>query len=393
MPRKIYHSVSPENWKGILIGCLIASALCGCSQKTEPTAEQPTARISENQIVFATNAPQLAYLKVEPAAERKAVATGLYGRIAWNNDVTVRIFSPVAGRVLDLPFEMGQKVEAGAVLARLDSPDFAQARADARTAAGNYLAAEKNLKRAQDLLAHAAGAQKDVEAAEAAYTAAAAEKDRSFSRLQNYGGNEQSTNALYELKSPMAGILVEKNIGVGQEIRSDLMLANSTPFTNPQFVVTDPEKPWLFLDVDETSISSITTGSEVLITTKAYPGKVFNGRLENIGHELDPTTRTIKARCIVDNKERLLRAEMYVTAEVASSGKAEIELPTKAIFLKNESSWVFVENQTGQYERRKVQTGLETEGWTVIAQGIEPGQKVVVDGCLLLESLIEGVNP
>ena len=307
--------------------------------------------------------------------------------------MTVRVYSPVAGRVTGVPVEVDQRVAAGDALALLDSPDFEQALANARTAAGNFAAADKTLTREKELLAHGAAAQKDVEAAEAAFVAASAERDRAAATLANYGGSADSTNEIYLLRSPLAGVLVEKNISPGQEIRSDMMLANAQQFINPQFVVTDPTRLWLFLDVDELTVTSLASGREVSIHTPAYPEKIFHGQLEIIGHELDPTTRTIKARCLVDNSDHLLRAEMYVTADVASSGAAGVNAPTKALFLKGEQHCVFVETAPGQFTRRSVKLGVESDSRTAITDGISPGERVVGEGCLLLESILEGENP
>ena len=126
-------------------------------------------------------------------------------------------------------------------------------------------------------------------------------------------------------------MLVEKNITPGQEIRSDLMLANAPQFISPQLVVTDPTRLWLFLDVSELDVTGLTPGREILVHTPAYPDRIFHGRLEIIGRELDPATRTIKARCRVDNRENLLRAEMYVSVDVAASGAA---------LASNKAQWV-----------------------------------------------------
>ena len=304
----------------------------------------------------------------------------------------MRIYSPVAGRVLNSPVEVNQPVTAGDALAWLDSPDFGQALADARTAVGNLAAADKAFGRARELLAHGAAAQKDVESAEAAFVAARAEKDRAVARLANYGGTLESTNSVYALRSPLTGVLVEKNITPGQEIRSDLMLANAQQFINPQFVVTDPKKLWLFLDADELTVTQLIPGQPVRIHTKAYPDKTFNGHLEIIGHELDPTTRTIKARCLVDNAAGLLSAEMYVTVDVTATGAAGVEISSKAIFLKDNQPYVFVETATGEFQRRAVKLGVESNGRTAIVEGLATGDRVVSDGCLLLESILEGDN-
>jgi multidrug efflux pump subunit AcrA (membrane-fusion protein) len=128
----------------------MASSLSGC-KPADPAqvSEPPAPKISGSQIVFPANAPQLSYLTSEPATETVTAAVGLYGRLAWDDDVTVRVFSPVSGRVQGIPVEVNQPVAVGDALALLDSPDFDQALADARTAVGNFAAADKAFSRAQ----------------------------------------------------------------------------------------------------------------------------------------------------------------------------------------------------------------------------------------------------
>jgi cobalt-zinc-cadmium efflux system membrane fusion protein len=185
---------------------------------------------------------------------------------------------------------------------------------------------------------------------------------------------------------------VEKNITTGQEIRSDLMLANAPQFINPQFVVTDPKRLWLFLDVDEMMVTQLSAGQQAQVHTKAYPDKTFNGRLDIIGRELDPTTRTLKARCLVDNSDGLLNAEMYVTADVTATAAAGVEISSKAIFLRDNQPYIFVETATGEFQRRAVKPGVENNGRTAIGEGVTSGDRVVSDGCLLLESILDGDN-
>jgi len=371
---------------------LFAVLATGC----RPAASTETvddSKVEGETVIFATNAMQVGYLTLETAQERKAAAVGLYGRLAWDDDLTVRIYSPVAGRVISAPVEVNALVAKNDPLATLDSPDFGQALATARTAVGNFMAADKTLTREKELLSHGAAAQKDVEAAEAAYVAATAERDRAQATLANLGGSVASTNEIYALRAPLAGVVVEKNISPGQEIRSDLMLANAQQFINPLFVVTDPTRLWLFLDVTELDLTRLTPGSEIFIHTAAYPDKIFHGRLEMIGRELDPTTRTVKARCVVDNCANLLRAEMYVNVDVAASGPAGVDVPTKALFLKGEEHYVFVQTGPAQFTRRKVKLGLEGDSRTVVTAGLAPGERVVGEGCLLLETILEGAKP
>ena len=370
---------------------ILVPLVAGC-QREVPQESLPQPKVAGETIQFATNAPQLAYLAMDSAQEHRTSAIGLYGRVAWNDNVTVRIYSPVAGRVIKSTVEVNQTVAAGDTLALLDSPDFGQALADARTATGNFASADKSFSRAKELIEHGAAAQKDVESAEAQLIAARAEKDRALARLSNYGGTVESANSVYALHSPLSGMVVEKNLSPGQEIRADLMLANAQQFINPQFVVTDPKRLWLFLDADELTVTRLTPGQLVQVHTKAFPDKIFTGQLETIGHELDPATRTIKVRCRVDNREGLLSAEMYVTVDVTALSVAGVEVLSKAIFIKDNQPNVFVEAGAGQFQRRTVKLGAESNGHTVVTDGLTVGDRVVSEGCLLLESILEGNN-
>ena len=107
----------------ILAASWMTLSLFGC-KPAEQVAESPAPKISGDQIIFPAGAAQLSYLTVEPATESQTAAVGLYGRLAWNDDVTVRVYSPVAGRVMKIPAEVNTPVSAGDALAELDSPDF-----------------------------------------------------------------------------------------------------------------------------------------------------------------------------------------------------------------------------------------------------------------------------
>ena len=365
-----------------------ATLFSGCSrQRAAADADTGEPNIQGDKITFPTNAPQLAQLIVEPAEEQKAAATGLNGRLAWNDDVTARVFPPVSGRIVEILANPGQTVAAGDVLAKIQSPDFGQAQADARKAVADLKQSERALNRARDLLAHGAAAEKDVESAENDYAHAVSEKERAVATLSIYGGNPDCTgvDGIFSLKAPLAGVVVDKSVGPGQEVRSDQV------GDKPLFVISDPARLWLFLDVTETDAASLSSNQEVFVRSRAWPDKVFHGRVEVISEGLDPTTRTIKARCSVDNSEKLLRAEMYVSADVNGTASG-VDIPTEAVFMKDNSPYVFVETTRGQFERRTVKLGVESNGRSVVVDGLSAGQRVVTEGCLLLEAILEGEN-
>jgi cobalt-zinc-cadmium efflux system membrane fusion protein len=273
------------------------------------------------------------------------------------------------------------------VLAKIRSPDFGQAQADARKALADLKQSDRALDRAHDLLAHGAAAAKDVEAAENDHEHAVSEKERALATLSLYSGDPAASgvDGIFSLKAPVGGIIVDKSINPGQEVRSDQIS------DKPLFVISDPTRLWLFLDVTETDAAGLCSNQEVLVRSRALPDKVFRGQVEMISEGLDPTTRTIKARCAVDNSEKLLRAEMYVNADV-SSQTAVVDIPTEAVFLKDNSPCVFVETTPGQFQRRTVKLGSESNGRSVVLDGLAEGQRVVTEGCLLLEAMFEGEN-
>ena len=376
------------------MGLATALALAGCGKPPVAEVEDPpAATVTGETVSFATNAPQLVSISVQPAQPRTMAVTHVTGRLYWDADMTVGVFTPVAGRVISLGADLGQQVSVGTPLAVIDSPDFAQALASARTAVATLAAADKAFTRAKELLAHGAAATKDVEAAEAAYVAARAERDRSESVLANYGGSDASTNSIYTLRSPIAGTLVDKNINPGQELRADLMLANAPNLFAPSFTVSDPSKLWLQVDVSEADLPLLQTGEALQITTRAFPGRVFDGVLDNIGATMDPATRTVKVRGVVNNPDHLLKAEMYVLVDVvqdaARAGALGVEVSSKALFMKGDDSFVFLETAPGTFQRKQVKVGIEKDDKIPIYEGVSAGEKVVTEGALLLQALIE----
>ncbi len=361
--------------------------LAGChSSKNE--AEVPEAKVNGDTVIMATNSPQLAALTVEPVGAEQPAFVPLTGRLVWDEDVTVRVFTPYAGIVRKLFVDLNQPVSKGMPLAEIQSPDFAQAQSDARKAASDLRHAEQNLARLRDLFDHGAAPRKDLESAEADYTSAQSEKDRAETRLAIYGATT-STNQSFLLPSPLAGILVERNVTPGQEVRPDQMLANIPQITAPLFVVTDPTKLWVWLDVTEMHLPLVHKGTELTIRSKAFPGQTFSGRLDLIGDSLDPTTRTVRARGSVENASKLLKSELYVTVEVPEAISMSLQVPSKAVFLRENQYYLFLETGAGQYQRHAVTVGSERDGKVAILEGLKTGQRVVTEGCLLLQSLMD----
>ena len=373
----------------LLINCIVLCLLViGCDSSKQSTPP-PSANVNGATVTIPTNSPQHAALTIDTVGTEQPVFVPLTGRLVWDDDATARVFTPFAGRVRKLLVEVNQPVTNGMALAQVQSPEFSQAQADARKAESDFRRVEQNLTRSRELFEHGAAPRKDVESAEADFASSRAEKERAVERLAIYGALTTSTNHDFLLPSPLDGVLVERNVTPGQEIRPDQMLANVPQYTAPLFIVSDPTKLWVWLDVTEAFLPLVHQGQELTIRSKAFPDQTFTGKLDLISDSLDPTTRTVRARGTVDNSARLLKAEQYVTVEIPDAKPTSLQVPSKAVFLRDNQYYVFVDKGEGQFERQPVKAGSEREGKVSILEGLKEGQRLVTDGCLLLQSLMD----
>ena len=259
-------------------------------------------------------------------------------------------------------------------------------------ALGDYAQFDKALARVKTLKEHGAAAQKDVESAQADFDRGLAEKERAEASLQLLGNTSGNFNDVYHVTSPIAGIVVDKNINVGQQLRADLILANTPQATAPLFVITDPTKLWVQLDVPEAKLGKLHVGDPVELRSPAYPGKVFPGKIASVGAFLDPQTRVAHARVIVDNPEGQLKGEMYVSVEVdeAADARTDVALPAQAVIYEDGKYYVFVQDAVNRFTRRPVTLEREAgpDGSQVVVRGISPDQNVVTQGSLLINDVM-----
>jgi len=343
-----------------------------------PAAAAPArAANPTDTLKYGPGAPQLSYLEIQPAAEAEAPTLEAQpGKIGFDEDHTVRVTSPVLGRVVELVAQPGAAVGAGDVLARLDSPDYAQALADARKADADLALKRKAASRAEVLVGAGAIAQKDAEGARADLGASAAESARAHAVLKNLdpGGKP---GARYVLRAPIAGIVVDRSINPGQEVRPDAAVA--------LFVITDPARLWATFELAERDVSKVRVGQAVAIETDAWPGQRFDGRVVYVGASLDPLSRRVTARAELDNADGKLRPEMFArVSPLAHGGARAVAVPNTALVSIGLHTYVFVEESPGTLKRREVQLSLAGTERSYVAAGLHPGERVVTRGAVLL---------
>ena len=357
----------------------LSLGLCACVRPGKAEAPPPY-RVEGDAVIFA-DGRRPSTINVESVRLASDDHVTVTGRLVWNEDSTVRILPPVAGRVVLVNAAVGARVARGDVLATIASPDFGQAQADAARAAADLRAADGAFERAQILFDHGALAHKDLDQALAERERARAEEERTRVRLGLWAGAFAAPGTVdqsYPLRSPLGGQVVERTLNPGQEVRPDA--------ASPLFVVSDPRTLWILLDVTDADVPSVAVGAPLTIRTAAWPDRTFPGTLEVSGSSLDPSTRTVRARGVVRNPEGLLKAEMYVTAEVFKKvSTRHMVLPARAV-IRDHKPFVFVEEAPGRYRRTPVSIGPEREGVVPIFSGIPDSTWLVTEGSLLLEA-------
>lgn len=356
---------------------LAVLALVIAGQATAADKQAGSAR-DANEIVLTAGSPQLNSLKVEPVNEIPVPVTEpLNGKIVFDENRTARIFSPVAGRALSIKAQVGDAVKAGQTLLVMDSPDVGGAVADVRKAQADMQLKQQALERSRMLVDHGVLAKKEVEVAQADWATSRAESERAGARLKNLGVST-AANDNYAVRSPIAGIVVDRKINPGSEVRPD--------GTDPLFIVTDPGYLWASIDLPERELSRISQGQKLSVQVDAYPDEVFNGEVKTIGVMVDPTTRRIPVRCTVDSKGKL-KPEMYARiTPLDNSQHRVIRLPNSALITEGLYSYVFVEERPLHFKKRKVTLDLQRREYATVKEGLKAGERVVVGGAILLNS-------
>jgi cobalt-zinc-cadmium efflux system membrane fusion protein len=362
---------------------IISMLLAGGCKSDSPPPPVPQAIITGESVSFPPKSPQLEVLKLETAVERDGAAHRLTGRIVWDEERTVRVFTPFAGRIEAIRVKVGDRVQAGQVLATIGSPDFGQAQVELHKAEVDSALTEKNFARQRDLLSHGVAAAKDVQSAEAEFQRAKAELGRVRARAAFYGAD--STGQRFPLRTPLAGVVIEKNVNPGQEVRPDQMTSNIPAL----FVVTDPTRLWVQLDATEHDLGLLHRDQRVLLRIPAYPDEAFAARIDSISDFIDPVSRAVKVRATVDNPARRLKGEMFVSAEIWEERPRILMIPAASTFLVGAKHYAFIEQPSGQFTRVEVEVGKEANGWVIVTSGIRAGERIVTSGALFLQQLLE----
>jgi cobalt-zinc-cadmium efflux system membrane fusion protein len=290
---------------------------------------------------------------------------------------TVKVLPPVTGRVVELKVQLGARVAQGDVLAVIDSSDLGQALSDDEKARAALKLTKQALDRLLILEKTSAIAVKDREQAQSDYAQAESEYVRTQARLHTIGisADQKSDARLLPLKSPVAGSIVDLEIGQGSYLND---------VTAPVMTIADLATVWVTGNVAEKDTALVAVGQSVDVVFTAYPNEVFKGQVLFVSDVLDPDTRRSKVRLEFANPNVRLKPNMFANATFLARLENVPVVPTTALILRNESDQVFVEVEPWVFEPRRVDIAFQQGDQAIVARGLKAGDRVIVKGGVLL---------
>jgi cobalt-zinc-cadmium efflux system membrane fusion protein len=365
----------------------LAILLAGCSSErgaNEMTSYSSGESKTDTPGLFTIPQDQMSHVQIVTVQSSKLTRTlRLTGAVAYNAFSTTPVITQVGGPVAKILVVPGDRVKRGQPLLEVSSPDYSLLLAAYLKARDTFRVANKNYERAQDLFAHHAIADRDLLQAEsdriqAQADLSAAEEGMKILGIPKPEDLEKSPiSAQIPLLAPIGGEIVERLVSPGQVMQAG---------TTQAFTISDMSTVWVMANIYQGDLAYVKDGDQATITTDSYPDK-FSGKISFISPALDPNTRTLQARIVVDNPGGKLKKDMYCVASVtAGTISNAIAVPDSSILRDDENQpFVYVATSSNQFGRRQVDIGQSQNGQTQILKGLAPGDKVAANGSLFLQ--------
>ena len=298
----------------------------------------------------------------------------LTGMVDFNQDKQVNIFPLVSGNIREIKVQLGDYVTAGQVLATVRSGEMASYTNNLIQAETNVNATKKQLDASKDLYTSGLASNLDVTNAQVNYDQALAQLEM-VKKILKINGDD--TSGRFVVKTPIPGFIVAKQVTNDQAIRPD----NG----NALFTISDLKDVWVWGNVYEANLDKIHLGDNVDVTTLSYPGRVFKGRVDKILHVLDPTSKVMKVRVVIENPDLALRPQMYATVTATNTDHSRaIYVPLSALVFDNSRYFVLVYHGNGKADITPVER-LSTLGDKVyLVSGVKPGDLIIASNTLAI---------
>ena len=335
---------------------------------------------------------ELNTVKVEEVKLRAfAITRSTVGNIDFNQDNSLQVFAPYPGRITRLLAKAGDDVKKGQELFYIDSPDLTTAEGTLIQTAAQLELTTKSLKRAQELYASKGMAQKDLEQATSDHKTAEGNHHAARNAVRIFGKTDAEMNQIVAshridsqmpVPAPMDGRVTARNAAIGLYVQPGNAPA---PYT-----VSDISTMWMLASVPETDIPLLRLGEQVDVNVMAFPGRVFEGKIVNIGASVDPSTHRIQVRSEIADPKHELRAQMFATFVIRTGEERESPaIPESGAVREGDGTMTtWVTGDGHRFSKRTIKIGLQQDGFDQVLDGLQPGDQVATDGAVFLSNAL-----
>ena len=396
-PNTVQAAVQGDGWSGarqwrwVALLAVVALAGAGAYALLHRSGEGPATPVTgADERGFRPTQAQLKSLAVEAVALHPFQAEEQTdGKIALNADRTTAVYSPYSGRVTRVVAGPGDLVAAGAPLAYVEASEFAQAQSDLHGAAAAATLARLNESRKHALYDAKGGSLQDWQQAQADLIAAEATVTVARNKLAILGlsaaqidelehGKASAAAPLVPLLAPLAGVVVDRQVGPGQFLQAGA--------ATPVYTVADVGTVWVVANVREATASKVRRGQAIEVRVAAYPDRVYSARVTFVAPTVDPATHRVAVRAEIDNRSGALKPEMFATFRILTGGAAQSPgVPDSAVVYEGSAAHVWVVRPDGSVELRAVVVGRVVGGYAEIVDGLKVGERIVTKGSLFID--------
>ncbi|MCC6140965.1 MAG: efflux RND transporter periplasmic adaptor subunit [Nitrospira sp.] len=376
----------------LLLG--LAAIIAGCNQSPSDAVavKTPVAADAPGLITLSAEESTRIGLVAQPAARTDFRTYRDFPAILQPNERAMAdITTLVRGRVVDVYADLGQQVEANALLAILYSSNLGLAQSAYLKSQAKLHVAEQAYARAKFLLQEQVIGEAEAQRRHAELLSMQAEAHEARDHLKLLGMSDSEFRRLDKSRdirshvpivAPFAGRIIGRNLTRGEVVET----------TEKLFVLADLSEVWVRANIPEKDIPFIHAihaagGRQADVRVNAYPGETFKGTITYVGDILDPATRTMQVRLELPNPEGRLKPEMFATIRLFSESQPDrLAVPESALQRDQNRTFVFVQRTATEYEVREVQIGESNGTHSTILGGLTEGEPVVTHGAFILKS-------
>jgi len=358
------------------ISLIAAAVLAGCGTAAEQKTENPPPNQQATpEIYLAADAKGVQTTTVEPRQIPDYLE--IPGRVTPDPTRVVHVFPATGGRVIEMRVRPWDRVARGQTLAIIESGEASRALSDYLKARTDAELKKKSLDRSNDLYAHHAIAEKDLQQAEADSRSSDAELKAAVDQLHLMGVDPAGSNDQLKVLAPRAGVILDVGAATGE-------LSKALDAPQPLCTIADLDPIWIEGEIFEKDVKGLKPGDSAEITLSAYPGEKWTGRIAAMGDAVDPATRTLKVRVELANPKLRLKPDMFATLRLLRSTSRGLVVPATAVDREGQAAYVFVGAGNNKFERKSVTLGRNFGENIEVLSGLTPGAVIVSEGSMLM---------